>query len=87
MPPEQAAGKPVDGRCDMYALGMTMYFLLTGRTAFAARNRMDLLAQQLAGPAPDLAGQVAGLTDEHGRGRRPSCWPGARRIASQTTPL
>ncbi len=64
MSPEQATGKPVDGRCDMYALGMTMYFLLTGRTAFTARNRMDLLAQQLAGPAPDLAGQVAGLTDE-----------------------
>ena len=63
MSPEQATGKPVDGRSDMYSLGLTLFYLLTGRTAFSARNRMDLLAQQLNGPAPDLAGQVLGLTD------------------------
>ena len=67
MSPEQATGKPVDCRSDMYSLGMTLYFLLCGRTAFTAKNPMDLLAQQLAGRAPSLTGSVAGLTDEQAK--------------------
>ncbi len=43
MPPEQARGVEVDGRADVYALGATLYEVLTGRAPFAARNLYELL--------------------------------------------
>lgn len=41
--PEQAAGKPVSKRSDMYSLGVVLYTLLTGRTPFEGNSFVDLL--------------------------------------------
>jgi serine/threonine protein kinase len=41
--PEQAAGKPVTKRSDLYSLGVVLYTLLTGRTPFEGSNVLDLL--------------------------------------------
>jgi eukaryotic-like serine/threonine-protein kinase len=45
MPPEQAFGKPVDRRADVYALGIVLWELLTMRRLFQSNDDFDLLEQ------------------------------------------
>lgn len=52
--PEQAAGDPVDGRSDLYSLGVTAFYALTGRFPFDSDDVRALLAQHLTLPAPPV---------------------------------
>jgi serine/threonine-protein kinase len=52
MSPEQACGEPVDARSDLYALGGTLFFALTGRAPFEGANLPAIITQQIARPAP-----------------------------------
>ena len=47
MSPEQAAGKPVDKRSDLWALGVVMLEMLTGRRVFGGETVSDVLASVL----------------------------------------
>ena len=47
MSPEQARGRPVDKRTDIWAFGCVLYEMLTGRPVFAGKTMSDLLAAVL----------------------------------------
>jgi eukaryotic-like serine/threonine-protein kinase len=47
MSPEQAKGKPVDRRTDIWAFGCVLYEMLTGRMAFRGETATDILAAVL----------------------------------------
>lgn len=53
--PEQVSGEPVDGRSDLYALGIVFYEVLTGELPFRGKTRSEMLAQRLTGEAPDVS--------------------------------
>lgn len=50
MSPEQAEGRPIDYRADIYALGVVMYELLVGRPPFVADTPVGLLLKHISEP-------------------------------------
>jgi eukaryotic-like serine/threonine-protein kinase len=54
MPPEQAKGRAIDERADIFAVGATMFRLLTGRHLHEASSAFDLLLKMGREPAPPL---------------------------------
>jgi len=55
MSPEQACGEPVDARSDLYSLGATAFYALTGRSPFTATNVPALLAKHVSEPPPQVS--------------------------------
>ncbi|HEY5219531.1 MAG TPA: protein kinase [Gemmatimonadaceae bacterium] len=54
MSPEQALGTKIDGRSDLYSLGATAFFSLTGRLPFEGVTATEVLAKQVTEPAPSV---------------------------------
>ena len=53
MSPEQASGKTLDARSDMFSFGVVLYEMLAGRRPFQAATNLELLQQVIHGtPAP-----------------------------------
>jgi len=60
--PEQALGKPLDGRADLYALGVMLYEFVTGQLPFDADDPVALIGQHLnqqPTPPSELADDLA----------------------------
>jgi serine/threonine-protein kinase len=64
MPPEQARGRWTDvgPRTDLWAIGATMFTLLTGRLVHEAETVNELLLAAMTKPAPSLASVIPGVS-------------------------
>ena len=55
MSPEQMCGEAVDGRADLWALAVVLFYGLTGDLPFTGRSYVALLTEMLRGGRPELA--------------------------------
>lgn len=61
MSPEQARGKQIDGRSDLYALGIVLYELLVGRVPYHAEDSLAVGIMHITQPVPRLPDSLAPL--------------------------
>jgi serine/threonine protein kinase len=71
MSPEQACGREVDGRSDLYGLGCSMYHLITGKLPFPGVSPIERLGKRISGRhvpitehIPDLPSQFVRVLDK-----------------------
>ncbi len=63
MSPEQLSGKEVDGRADLFSLGVSLYQLLTASLPFQAESMASLMFKIAGEPHPALLGKRADLPE------------------------
>ncbi len=76
MAPEQIKGEQIDARVDIYALGVTLFEMMSGHPPFEADSAMTTLMMHVNDPVPDLAAinpdvPRADPGDRQGPGKRP----------------
>ncbi|MDR0735183.1 MAG: serine/threonine protein kinase, partial [Elusimicrobiota bacterium] len=59
--PEQALGRPIDTRADLYSVGASLFYVLTGRYPFTGKNSMDIIQKHINEPVPDVSQYRRGL--------------------------
>jgi eukaryotic-like serine/threonine-protein kinase len=65
MSPEQAAGeRDIDGRSDVYSLGVVAFQMLTGELPFTAPTVAGILMKQITEPAPDIRTRRADVPED-----------------------
>jgi serine/threonine protein kinase len=65
MAPEQVLdSRAVDGRCDIYSLGCTLHFLLSGQVVFPGKSAIEKVIAHRESPVPSLATFLSGLPSE-----------------------
>ena len=51
--PEQALGRDLDTRADLYSIGASMYYVLTGQFPYNGKNTIDIIQKHINDPIPD----------------------------------
>jgi len=64
MAPEQVEGQRGDARTDVYALGTTLFEMLSGSTPFSGDNQLAVMAMHLQGTAPRLDQVQSGISPQ-----------------------
>jgi Tol biopolymer transport system component len=67
MSPEQASGRPADHRADIWAFGVVLYEMISGRKAFHGKSRESIIAAVLEGETEPLTGIPEALSHIIGR--------------------
>jgi eukaryotic-like serine/threonine-protein kinase len=62
--PEQLSGEAIDGRADIYSLGLVLYECLTGEAAFSGGTAVEVATRRLTGDVPPPSTRVAGVPEE-----------------------
>jgi len=61
MSPEQARGIDIDGRADLFSLGLVIFYCLTGEILYQGQTTYDLLVKAATGPGPDELARIDAL--------------------------
>lgn len=63
MAPEQARGLEVDGRADLFSLGITLFWCLTGELLYAGQTDFDRIIQAAEGPSEEHWERISRLPE------------------------
>jgi len=89
MPPEQIAGKPLDGKADIFALAVIAYEVISGSSPFPGAKGKDVMQKNLNEPFPPLRSPYGPVPDrlqalvEAMARKDPQARPGAEEVSRE----